>query len=180
MPYFTLLQRDNESAPWGIEFGDHMKATVETEAEFYRGQGYRRADQKIIKTRTSRQAEIDSAIAKLNASELLPEDSKNTVSPQRQRYLRRQNKLAESIGRSILRGDPAPSKREMTEAERGQCIAALLHHANFMRELSTLQGDGMTERMQDQFARQALADESLADAIEQAESITLAKGRAPR
>lgn len=69
------------------------------------------------------------------------------------------------------------AKRDMTEDERGQIIAALLHHANFCRDLSTLQADGMTDRIREQFGRQAVADESLADIVEQAESITVANAR---
>lgn len=69
MAYFTLLTRFDDRRTWGIEFGDHDRGTVQTERDYYRDQGHKAADLKIVKTRTARQREIDAAVAALNAEE---------------------------------------------------------------------------------------------------------------
>lgn len=64
--YFTLLSREARDMPWRIEFGDRDRETVEAEFEDYRDHGISRGNLKIVSTLTSRQAEIDAVVAKLN------------------------------------------------------------------------------------------------------------------
>jgi hypothetical protein len=67
--YFTLLERDTTSAPWGIAFGDYCRTVVVTEMwdHIYAADAAPRPDQRwtIIRTGDT-QAEIDAAVAALN------------------------------------------------------------------------------------------------------------------
>lgn len=65
MAYFTLLQR-HDDGQWGIEFGDRDRETVEAERDDYRDHFIKAKDLKIVTTRTSRNAEIEAVVAKLN------------------------------------------------------------------------------------------------------------------
>lgn len=70
MAYYTLVLNEGDhiaDAPWGIAFGDKDKEVVEAERDDYLDRGFKRKELKIIKTATSRQKEIDAAVAALNA-----------------------------------------------------------------------------------------------------------------
>ena len=67
MAYHTLVVQ--VGTRWGIAFGDHDRETVEFEREDYRDRGWRARWIKIITTKTSRQSEIDAAVAALNAKQ---------------------------------------------------------------------------------------------------------------
>lgn len=66
--YHTLLIRENAAAPWAIHFGDFDRETVEQEAADMRDghEAVARKNQKVISTGAA-QADIDAAVAKLNA-----------------------------------------------------------------------------------------------------------------
>ena len=61
MAYYTLLTYENGT--WSPQFGDYDRETVSLE----RRDCYSADETKILKTRTARQSEINSAIAALNA-----------------------------------------------------------------------------------------------------------------
>ena len=65
MAYFTLLSKSGTSQKWIIEFGDHEREVVKQEAEDSYSHILKR-NQKIIKTKTSNQKEIDAKVLKLN------------------------------------------------------------------------------------------------------------------
>lgn len=64
MAYYTLLQR--YEGVWGVEFGDRDKATVEAERNDYRDHFVKAKDLKIVKTPTSRYAEVAPIVKALN------------------------------------------------------------------------------------------------------------------
>lgn len=66
-PYYTLLTKDGVSDDWLIAFGDYDRECVKSELDDYRDHGWRRNELKIIKTQSVKQAEVDSAVALLNA-----------------------------------------------------------------------------------------------------------------
>jgi hypothetical protein len=70
MAYHTLLQRHD--GVWGIEFGDRDRETVEAERDDYRDHFIKAKDLKIVTTRTSRSAEIEAIVAKLNGVQAWP------------------------------------------------------------------------------------------------------------
>lgn len=70
-PYFSLLVQDPESNRWGVEFGAYHRAIVADEAEYLRDGGTRRANMRIIRTESDRQAAVDSVLAELNESAAL-------------------------------------------------------------------------------------------------------------
>lgn len=45
--YFYLMER-NEDGKWGVAFGDYAKADVAAEREYYRDQGVKAKDLKIV------------------------------------------------------------------------------------------------------------------------------------
>lgn len=66
-PYFTLITRDNDSAPWCIEFGAYDKSDVASELLEWRDKGILRRHLRILRTPNDRQATILAAVAELNA-----------------------------------------------------------------------------------------------------------------
>ncbi len=68
--YHTLVQRDDTSSRWAIEFGAYVRDDVKGEMECRRADGIKRGNLKIITTGES-QVEIEAAVAVLNAP-LLP------------------------------------------------------------------------------------------------------------
>lgn len=69
-PYFTLVSRTHKSEPWAIEFGDYDPECVRDEARDLKYNSDVQGDvflqTKIIRTKTDRQADIDTALAGLN------------------------------------------------------------------------------------------------------------------
>lgn len=66
-PYHTLLVR--EGGIWAPQFGDYDRETVEAERDDYRDHDHKAKDLKIVTTKTTRQAEIEAVVAKLNKGE---------------------------------------------------------------------------------------------------------------
>lgn len=63
--YHTLIAFNGDK--WGIEFGDYCRETVEDEMESYLDSGeYKKNSLRIIRT-SDKQADIDSAVARLNS-----------------------------------------------------------------------------------------------------------------
>lgn len=70
MAYFTLLSRANKTSRWQIEFGDHDEVVVTEERADTYARDFAMSNIKIIKTKTSRQSEIDAKVAALNVGPL--------------------------------------------------------------------------------------------------------------
>ncbi len=65
--YYTLLIRDDKTAPWRPEFGDYSKSVVEDERDdIHYNEDVKLIDMTIIETDNSGQRVIDAAVAKLN------------------------------------------------------------------------------------------------------------------
>lgn len=65
MAYYTLLTRDNATSKWGPQFGDADRTVVAQEIkDSYRD--VKPADRMILKTKTKRQYEVNSAVEALN------------------------------------------------------------------------------------------------------------------
>ena len=63
--YFTLLRREDDKSPWGIEFGAYERDDVAAELECYRDHGDRKKNLRIVQS-ADRQADIDAVVAELN------------------------------------------------------------------------------------------------------------------
>lgn len=68
--YFTLLERDNDTTPWAIAFGDYDRDAVADEAQEYCEDGYHTSNLKIISTNEA-QTSINAKVKELN-SEVTP------------------------------------------------------------------------------------------------------------
>jgi hypothetical protein len=66
--YYTLLTRDNATAPWQIAFGDYSRKVVELEWDDMVRRPERRRNLRIIATGET-QADIDAAVLKLNVGQ---------------------------------------------------------------------------------------------------------------
>lgn len=72
MSYYTLIRRSKntgDSGRWGIEFGAYDRADCEGELENWKDQDERyndKAEYKIIRTNTAKQAEINAKVKELN------------------------------------------------------------------------------------------------------------------
>lgn len=65
--YFVLVLHDAEFNRWGVEFGDYDRECVQSELDDYRDKGVAKRFLRILTT-LDRQADIDAAVAKLNAA----------------------------------------------------------------------------------------------------------------
>ena len=69
MSYYTLISRDSDDMPWGVEFGDFEREIVEDEQrdmnESAENQDFE-IQTRIIRTATADQADIDAQLANLN------------------------------------------------------------------------------------------------------------------
>ncbi len=65
-PYFLLCSRAAADAPFAIQFGDKDRETVAFERQSYRDAGDKASDLRVIRAASSRKADCDAAVAKLN------------------------------------------------------------------------------------------------------------------
>ena len=64
--YFVLVLQDAETSRWGVEFGDYDRECVQSELEDYNDKSVAKKFLRILTT-LDRQADINAAVAKLNA-----------------------------------------------------------------------------------------------------------------
>jgi len=66
--YHLLLVRDDDSAPWCIDFGDYSKAVVKAEQDDVCDHDHRRSNTRVLTVNADDQPSLDRAVADLNAS----------------------------------------------------------------------------------------------------------------
>lgn len=65
-PYFLLVARADKLSPWGIEFGDYDRETVDAEREDYRDHDWAAGNLRVLRVADDGQHTCNDAVAGLN------------------------------------------------------------------------------------------------------------------